>query len=139
MFDWNDLRYFLAVARHGSTIAAGRALKSNQSTVQRRVAALERRLGQRLVKRHPTGYRLTDVGREMLVHAERVEQAVLAFERQLDVAEREVVGVVRVTCPEPLVYRLTQSGLLERFQARHPGLRVEFVMSDKYLDLSKGE
>ena len=139
MFDWDDLRYFLAVARHRSTLAAGRALKVNQSTVQRRLAELERHIGRPLVKRHPTGYRLTELGREMVAHAERVEQAVQAFERHLDSSKREAVGVVRVTCPEPLVFRITQSGLLDRFHARHPGLRVEFVMSDKYLDLAKGE
>jgi DNA-binding transcriptional LysR family regulator len=139
MFDWNDLRYFIAVARHRSTLAAARALRLNQSTVQRRLAELERRLGRKLVKRHPTGYRLTELGQEMLAYAERVEQAVLAFEEHLEGAKREAVGVIRVTCPEPLVYRITQSSLLERFQAQHPGLRVEFVMSDKYLDLAKGE
>jgi DNA-binding transcriptional LysR family regulator len=139
MFDWNDLRYFIAVARHRSTLAAARALKMNQSTVQRRLTELERRLGRKLVKRHPTGYRLTELGQEMLPYAERVEQAVLAFGEHLEAAKREAVGVIRVTCPEPLVYRITQSPLLERFQAQHPGLRVEFVMSDKYLDLAKGE
>jgi DNA-binding transcriptional LysR family regulator len=139
MFDWDDLRFFLAVARHHSTLAAGRALKVNQSTVQRRLTELERRIGRPLVKRHPTGYRLTELGREMVAHAERVEQAVLGFEQHLDASKREAVGVIRVTCPEPLVYRITQSGLLDRFHARHPGLRVEFVMSDKYLDLAKGD
>ena len=139
MFDWNDLRYFLAVARHHSTLAAGRALKLSQSTVQRRLAELERRIGRQLVKRHPTGYRLTELGEEMLPYAERVEQAVLAFEQHLDAAKRDVLGVIRVTCPEPLVFRITQSSLLDRFHARYPGLRVEFVMSDKYLDLTKGE
>ena len=139
MFDWNDLRYFLAVARHRSTLAAGRALKLSQSTVQRRLAELERRIGRRLVKRHPTGYRLTELGEEMLPYAERVEQSVLAFEQHVDAAKRDVLGVIRVTCPEPLVYRITQSSLLERFHARYPALRVEFVMSDKYLDLAKGE
>ena len=52
---------------------------------------------------------------------------------------RDAVGVVRVTCPEPIIYRITQSSLLDRFHARYPGIRVEFVMSDKYLDLAKGE
>lgn len=63
MFDWDDLRYFLAVARHGSTVAAARALGQNQSTVQRRLAALERRIGRPLVVREPSGYRLTELGR----------------------------------------------------------------------------
>lgn len=139
MFDWDDLRYFLAVARQGSTIAAGRALQVNQSTVHRRLTVLEHRIGRPLVKRHPTGYRLTELGEVMVAYAEGVEQAVQAFEQQLEVIRRDAVGVVRVTCPEPIIYRITQSSLLDRFHARYPGIRVEFVMSDKYLDLAKGE
>ena len=139
MFNWDDLRYFLAVARHGSTLAAGRALKVNQSTVQRRLTELERRIGRKLARRHASGYRLTELGREMVAHAESVERAVLAFEQNLGQTGRDAVGVIRVTCPEPIVFRITQSSLLERFHARYPQYRVEFVMSDKYLDLSKGE
>jgi DNA-binding transcriptional LysR family regulator len=133
------LRYFLAVARHGSTVAAARALATNQSTVQRRLAAFERRIGKPLATRSPSGYRLTELGRELVAHAEAVDQAVVAFEQQLESATRAVSGVLRVACPEPIVYRITQSTLLERFKAKHPNLRVEFVMSDKYVDLSKGE
>lgn len=139
MLNWNDLRYFVALARHGSTLAAGRAMAADASTVQRRIAELERSTGQSLVKREPTGYQLTDFGRQMLPHAEAVAQAVQAFELQLAVAARDVAGVVRVTCPEPLVTRIAASPLLDRFRARHPGLHVEFVMSDQYLDLHKGE
>ena len=138
-FDWNDLRYFLAVARHGSTLAASKALKMNQSTVQRRLTELERGIGRPLVRRLPTGYRLTEFGQEMLAHAEHVEQAVLSFEQRLEEDRRHVAGVLRVTCPEPIVYRITQSALLDRFHARYPALRVEFVMNDKYVDLAKGE
>jgi DNA-binding transcriptional LysR family regulator len=139
MFDWNDLKYLLAVAEHQSTLAAARALEVNQSTVQRRLVELERCIGQQLVKRHPTGYRLTEFGQALLPHARRVGEAVQGLEQHLEACKREAVGVVRLTCPEPLVYRITQSSLLDRFHARYPGLRVEFVMSDRYLDLSKGD
>ena len=139
MFEWSDLRYFLAVARHGSTLAAAKALKLSQSTVQRRLAELERRIGRPLVKRSPTGYRLTEFGQEMLPFAERVEHAVQAMEQHRGTVERGEVGVIRITCPEPIMYRITQSSLLDRFHARYPGLRIEFVMSDKYLDLAKGD
>lgn len=139
MFDWNDIKYLLAVSRHGGTIAAGKALKVNQSTVQRRLGELERRIGQPLVKRHPTGYRLTAFGEQLLPRALQVEQAVLAMAQQVETFQREVTGVVRVTCPEPLFYRLSNSGLLKRFHDLYAGLEVEFVMSDKYLDLTKGE
>lgn len=107
--------------------------------MQRRLTALERRIGKPLATRSPTGYRLTELGREMVAHAERVEQAVVGFEQHLESATRGTSGVLRIACPEPIVYRITQSALLERFKTRHPDLRVEFVMSDKYIDLSKGE
>lgn len=137
MFDWNDLRYFLAVARHGSTIAAGKALGLSQSTVHRRLSELEMRIGRKLVRRTGTGYRLTDFGKELLSYAERVDAAVGDLERHVGDAGRDRIGIIRVTCPEPVVQRMTP--LIERFHARHPRLRVEFVMSDRYLDLAKGE
>ena len=87
MFEWDDVKYFLAVARHGSTLAAAKALNTSQSTVQRRVAELERRLGRELVKRHVTGYRLTEFGQEMLPFAEQIERAATI--------ERGEAGLVR--------------------------------------------
>jgi DNA-binding transcriptional LysR family regulator len=139
MFDWNDLKYFLAVARHGSTIAAGKALGTSQSTVHRRLEELERRIGQSLVTRQASGYRLTEYGKTLLPYAERIEAAVGDFKRRATDIEQGLAGAIRVTCPEPIVYRMTQSGLIERFHARYPKLRVEFITSDRYLDLSKGE
>lgn len=137
MFDWNELKYFLAVARHGSTIAAGKVLGVSQSTVQRRLVELEKHIGYRLVTREPTGYRLTDFGEELRPYAEHIEASVKEFERHIGDGARDQTGVIRVTCPEPIVHRMQP--LIERFHARYPKLRVEFVMSDKYLDLTKGE
>lgn len=138
MFDWNDLRFLLAVARDGSTIAAARALGVNQSTVQRRLAELERRLGQPLAERQASGYRLTPFGQALLPHAAEVERAVLALQQRVEEARRDLSGVVRVTCPEPMVGRLTHSAPLQRFRERYPQLQVEFVMSDRYVDLRDG-
>jgi DNA-binding transcriptional LysR family regulator len=139
MFDWDDLRYFLAVARHGSTIAAAKALDLSQSTVHRRLADLEKRIGRNIVVRHATGYRLTEVGMALRPWAEQVERAVDSLERYLVAADDTPTGSIRVTCSESIGYRLTQSLLLETFQNRHPGLRVELIMSDRFLDISKGE
>lgn len=139
MFDWNDLKYLLAVARHQGTAAASRALGVNQSTVQRRLVELERGLGQALVQRHPSGYRLTAFGERLLPLAQQVEQSVAALTQQVEAFQRDVSGVVRITCPEPLVYRLSNSTLLDRFRTRYPALQVEFVTSDKYLDFARGE
>jgi DNA-binding transcriptional LysR family regulator len=139
MFDWNDLQYFLAVARQGSTLAAARSVSKSQSTVHRRLDELEAGLGAALVKRHPTGYRLTPFGLSMLPYAEEVESAVMRFEHHQATLAREETGVVRLTCPEPIMYLITKSGLLDKFHTLYPELRVEFVLSDKYLDISKGD
>jgi molybdate transport repressor ModE-like protein len=138
-FDWNDLRILLTVARTGSTIAAGKALGLSQSTVHRRVSALEKALHAKLVSRQPTGYRLTEEGAALLPYAQRVEDAAEDFARQVAQGAQELTGVIRITCPEPIMLRFTRSPLLERFAARHPDLKLEFIMSDRYIDLSKGE
>src|SRR6476620_1718147 len=76
MIDWNDVRFFLAVARGGSTAAAARTLKVNQSTVVRRIAALEAALALRLFNKKRDGYRLTCEGEALLEEAGAVETAV---------------------------------------------------------------
>ncbi|MGH6682652.1 MAG: LysR family transcriptional regulator [Pseudolabrys sp.] len=139
MFDWNDLKYFLAVARRGSTIAAAKALGLSQSTVHRRLDELQKRLNARLVIRGPAGYRLTELGAALQSHAEGVEDATAAFERRLAASKNELSGTIRVTCPEVLGFRLMHSPLIKKFNARYPRLRVEMIVSDKYLDLAKGE
>lgn len=138
MFNWDDLKPLLAVSRLESMIAAGKALGISQSTVQRRLTELERQTGRKLVTRQTPGYRLTEEGLALLPLAQKIERAVLELERYLDDTARALDGVVRVTCPEPLVLRIAQSKLLDIFHARHPKTRVEFVTSDRYLDLSKG-
>ncbi len=75
MFDWNDLRYFLAVASGGSTLAASRTLRVSQTTVARRIAALEQALGFPLFEKRQAGYALTPAGEELLARAGQVESA----------------------------------------------------------------
>ncbi|MEJ2123189.1 MAG: LysR family transcriptional regulator [Alphaproteobacteria bacterium] len=138
-FDWNDLKHFLAIARQGSALAASKVLGLSQSTVQRRLTELESSLSCQLVHRHAKGYRLTELGHQLRPHVEQVEDAIAALERHLAASKTALVGTIRVTCPEPFVYRIMKSQLLTLFYARYPRLHVEFVMSDRFLDLSKGE
>lgn len=139
MFDWNDLKYFLAVARSGSTLSAAKSLRVNQSTVHRRIQELEKQLGCELVRRHPTGYRLTEMGEHVLTHATRVEGAATDFERSVSAKSNETSGTVKVTCPEALGPRLIGARLIEKFNSRYPDVRVEFVMSDRIIELGTGE
>ena len=79
MDDWDDIRFFLAVARTGSTTAAARRLLVNHSTVSRRVAQLEERLGARLFDRLATGLMPTSAGNDLIEAAEQVELNVSRF------------------------------------------------------------
>jgi DNA-binding transcriptional LysR family regulator len=136
---WDDLRHFLAFARAGSMQAAAKALGVNQSTVQRHIAELEERVGRRLVERHLGGYRLTALGEELRPAAEGVEAAVAAFERDLAARDKGLTGTVRLTCGSGVAACLRRTPLIDAFHARHPGLQIELVITDRVLDLSKGE
>jgi DNA-binding transcriptional LysR family regulator len=139
MFAWDDLKYFLAFARTGSLGAAANALGVNQSTVQRRLAELEERLGRRLVTRHHFGYGLTAPGQELQRSAEHVEMAATAFEREAAACDKSVTGTIRVTTTGSIADRLRKTLLIDAFQSRHRELMLQLVISDRCLDLSKGE
>ena len=138
MLDWNDLRYFLAVARSGSTLAASKQLKVSQSTVSRRVTALEEVIGVNLFVRKPSGYELTPRGESVLSAAESVESAVISFSDSVSAEARRLSGTVRLTTVESAAnaWIIPTLGLL---RARYPELRVEIMTSDRNLDLSRGE
>jgi len=138
MIDWNDLRYLLAVARCGSTAAAARALGVNQSTVVRRVAALEEALGLRLFNRKRDGYRPTAEGKALLEEAVGVEGAVHAFTRRAAALDSADTGSLRVTTAEGMALGLVPQ-LLNAFHRRHPGIQVHLVIEDRYQDLSDGQ
>lgn len=139
MFDWNDLRHFLAVARHGSTIAAAKSLRVSQSTVHRRIEELELRLGRHIVVRQPTGYKLTEFGNQLVPLAERVEAGITSLERFVTATDTGLAGSIRLTCSETIGFRLVKAKILEEFQLRYPGVKIELLMSDRFFDLAKGE
>src|SRR5262245_43699333 len=93
--DWEDVRVFAALARHGSLSATARALTITHATVARRIAALERSLGARLFKRRPSGYELTAAGRDALQAADAMESAAAALVRLEP--EPALTGIVRIT------------------------------------------
>jgi DNA-binding transcriptional LysR family regulator len=134
--DWNDLKYFLEVARGGSLTRAADVLHVSQSTVSRRIAELEARLSTRLFARHQTGYHLTDEGRELLGRAEAVEDNMLAFERGASGLSPGVSGLVRLATSDNLASDLVIPAL-PRFVARHPQLRLEIVTTTAAVELGR--
>jgi len=134
--DWNDLKFFLEVARGGSLTRAADVLRVSQSTVSRRIAELEARLSTRLFARHQTGYHLTDEGRELLGRAEAVEDNMLAFERGASGLSPGVSGLVRLATSDNLASDLVIPAL-PRFVARHPQLRLEIVTTTAAVELGR--
>ena len=135
--DWNDLRYFLAVARTGSTLAAGRVLGVSQTTAARRVAALEDALGLILFERRQAGYRLTPAGEGLLAHARTVEDAASAVTDAAAAHSRDVSGIVRLTTDDIFANTILP-GILGSLHDSYPGIRIELEASSEIRDLAAG-
>jgi DNA-binding transcriptional LysR family regulator len=138
MYDWGDLKFFLAAARSGSTLAASRELGVNQTTVARRIAALEEALKARLFDRSQDGYRLSEAGAAILAQAERVAVEAETLAQLLQQRSRELSGVIRVTTPEALA-NLVLTPLIGEFMELYPDIRIEVIATDMRLDLARGE
>lgn len=136
--DWNDLRYFLGVARSGSLTQTSVDLRVSQSTVSRRIAELEASMGMVLFARHQTGYSLTDDGREVLKHAELVEDSVLSLEREAAGLEKTPVGAVRLATSESLATDLIIPAM-PALRDQYPGICLEIITSTAITDLGRHE
>ncbi|QNM83654.1 LysR family transcriptional regulator [Sphingomonas sabuli] len=138
MFDWNDLRHFLAVAREGSTLAAGRTLRVSQTTVARRIAALEASIGCQLFEKRQAGYVLTPAGEDLLETAATVEAGAIAFAEAAGGQARDVSGAVKITTEEIFAIGVL-ANLLPELRQLHPDIRIELDTSQKVRDLGAGE
>ena len=98
--DWNNLRYFLELARTGTLAGAARRLGVEHTTVSRRIQALEKEVGEMLFAREAGGHRLTEAGRHLLPGVEAMEAAVLGVERLAPTPGSGPSGVVRVGATE---------------------------------------
>lgn len=137
MLDWDDLRYFTALADGGSLTAAARKLKVEHATVARRIAALEEKLGAQLVDRRPRRYELTAAGKRVVAHARAMESEAFAIERDLlGGGECRVVDLV-VSAP-PLLVRLVASHL-GQLRASHPDIRISLLGETRNVSLSRRE
>jgi DNA-binding transcriptional LysR family regulator len=137
MLDWNDLRYFLAVAKEGSTLAAGRKLRVSQTTVARRIAALEDAVGFPLFHKRQAGYALTPAGVGLLERAKQVDVAATAFAEAAAAEKRETSGVVRITAQE--IFMILLAPMLRELHERHPEIMIELDDSQDFRDLGEGE
>ncbi len=138
MQHWDELRVFLAVYRAGSCAAASRGLGINQSTVSRRLAALEAELGVRLFERVPGGLLPTPAAEAVLSQAELIESATHQLSSEVAGLDTALTGTVRVAMPEQIALELVAPALPEFF-AEYPGLRLELVAGPVVRDLTRRE
>jgi len=136
--DWDNLRFFLEIARTGRLASAAHRLGVDQATVSRRMTALETQLGRRLFVRSTTGMSLTDAGRQLTVQAEAMEAAAAAVDAPGEDASDVMSGVVRVGVTEGfgtavLAKKLAQLTIL------HPLLTVELVAVPAIVNISRRE
>jgi DNA-binding transcriptional LysR family regulator len=136
--DWNDLKYFLAMARTGRLTAAARKLGVNHSTVERRITALEKALSAKLFERPPTGFALTAKGQELVPFAEEIESRWLVAASEISGADVRLSGSVRIGAPDGLGTYFLASRLAE-LSARFADLELELVAMPQVLNPSKRE
>ncbi len=136
--NWDDLRIFLAIARAGTLLGAARALGVNHTTVARRLSALEGALQADLFVRQTTGTVLTPEGERLLVHAERVENAVMAAADAAGAGRAGLTGTVRIGAPDGFGTGFLAARLLA-LAARHPGLVLELVPVPRSFSLARRE
>ena len=138
MFDWDDLRYFLAVQRAKSLARAASDLGIADTTVGRRLTALEEKAGTKLFDRTPEGYVLTPAGRAILPRAERMEMEALALEREVTGSDDRLEGTVRVSVTEMLATRFIAPHIA-RFAEKHPEIALDLVCTNEVVNLARRE
>lgn len=138
-FDWDDLRYFLAAAQRGGFGAAARALKTQQSTVSRRVANLEELLGGALFDRTASGLKLTRLGEDVRREAEQMANALTRVGDAATKTEHEIDGLVRIALTETLADVFVIPHVLPGLMKQFPKLKLDLVIGNTSADLGRRE
>ena len=136
--DWDNLRYFLAVARAGKLTAAARRLGQDHTTVGRRIASLESAFRSKLFERRPEGYRLTETGQRLYENVKTLESSVWEIQRDLAGQTQQVEGVVRIGAPDDFG-NLFLAKHIGELQSLHPGLKIELITLPYTLSVTKRE
>src|SRR5262249_24332076 len=135
--DWEDVRYFVALARRGTLSATARELRVNHATVARRVASFEVAMGRPLFDRRADGYALTADGKAVLDEASAMDEAALSVLRRLD-AGTELNGLVRLAIGRVLAERFLIDRL-RKFHAAYPAIDLEIIGGSRVVSLARRE
>jgi len=136
--NWDDIRIFLVMVRHSTVRAAAELLEISHSTVARRMAALEKRMGARLFDRTPRGYELTPAGRDILPAAENMEREVMTLQRRIVGRDQKLTGHVCVATSDFLATHLLIPSM-PAFALRYPEISIEVATGYEMVDIDKRE
>jgi DNA-binding transcriptional LysR family regulator len=136
--NWDDMRFFLALCRTKSFVAAANELKVTHSTVSRRISALEASLQTQLFQRTEKGCQITPAGEALLPYAERLESTVIHLEENVSGKDKQLSGTIRLGTPDGIGNSYLAERL-SRFQKHHPALEIELIPVPMYYSLSKRE
>lgn len=136
--DWNNLRFFLELARAGTLQSAARHLNVDHTTVARRMRTLEREAATPLFTREADGHRLTEAGRKLLPQVEAMEAAFRNVERSAPLAEEGHAGLVRVGTTEGFG-TLVLAPALALYSLAHPKLVIDLLSLPRLVHLSRRE
>ncbi|MCB5203661.1 LysR family transcriptional regulator [Neorhizobium sp. T786] len=137
-FTWDDLQYFLAVARTGQLSTAARHLRTSHATVSRRIDRLEFALKVKLFERNPRGYVLTSIGQRFIETAEKIEAETDRLQADVATGVTAQRGVIRMSAPEGFAnFFFTQR--MGAFYAQHPNISLELVTIQQIMSLSRKE
>ena len=136
--EWDDFRYFSAVARTGAVRSAAAQLGVNPSTVTRRIDALEHRLGVMLFTRSAKGLHITPEGAEVVQQVDAVGDQLRGIEATLKGRDQRLEGRIRVAVPDVLAVSFLLADLAP-FTDAYPNIDLELMPGYQNLDLSKGE
>ena len=128
------LYYFTKVVEHGGYAKAGRAMRIPKSRLSRQVAALETRLGVRLVNRSTRRFVVTEVGQEVRRHALAMLAEADAALEAVEFARAEPRGVIKVSCPISLA-QTVMAQFLPEFLSRYPGVRIVLDSTNRRVDV----
>jgi DNA-binding transcriptional LysR family regulator len=138
MWQWDDVRYFLALARARSLSGAARELRVDHATVGRRLAALEDQLGAKLFDRTPEGFAITAAGQTILSECEAMESSAAEVNRMVAGHDSRLSGLVKVATTEVLA-RLVVVPAVVPLMRRHPELQVEMMTGLHIVDVARRE
>ncbi|MEP1742566.1 MAG: LysR family transcriptional regulator [Kangiellaceae bacterium] len=134
--NWDDLRYFLSVARGGSISAAGRELGVKHTTVARRIQALETDMDARLFDRTPTGYVMTQTAENLLDKVSAIEDKVKLIDRQASHSDSALAGPLKLTVAFELANRILLPKL-DSFYQVYPRIELQLMMTKGLVDLAR--